>query len=72
MLGGLSFESHGAFPTQGRMSAAWVVEAVDVFEDGNFDVSTGLPVPAPDQFGLEGFEETFDGCVIIAIAFATH
>ena len=27
---------------------------------------------APDQFGLEGFEECLDGRIIIAIAFSAH
>ena len=35
-LCGLSFESQGAFPAQGRVPSARVVEAVDVFEDGQF------------------------------------
>jgi len=37
--------------------AARVVEAVDVFEEGDFDVPAGLPVSAPDQFGLEGLKK---------------
>ena len=53
------------------MSAARVVEAVDVFKEGDFDVAAGLPVSAPEQFGLEGFEEALDGRVIIAISLAT-
>ena len=43
------------------MFAAGVIEAVDVLEDGGFSLATGFPGPAPDPFGLEGFEETFDG-----------
>lgn len=39
------------------MSAAGVVEAVDLFEEGEFDLTTGLPVLAPDQFGLQRLEE---------------
>ena len=54
------------------MSAAWIIEDVDVFEEGDFDVPAGLPASAPDQFGLEGFEKVLDGGVIIAIAFAAH
>ena len=53
------------------MSAARVVEAVDVFKEGDFDVAAGLPVSAPEQFGLEGFEEALDGRVIRAIFLAT-
>ena len=54
------------------MPAARVVEAVDVFEEGNFDLSAGLPVSTPDQFGLERFEVALDGRVIIAIFLAAH
>ena len=54
------------------MSAARVVEAVDVFKEGDFDVAAGLPVSAPEQFGLEGFEELLDGRVITAIFLATQ
>ena len=45
------------------MFPARVVEAVYVFEEGDFDLATGLPVAAPDQFGLQRFEEAFDGGV---------
>ena len=72
MLSGLPFESHGAFPAQGGVSAAWVVEAVDVFEEGEFDLSAGLLVPSLYDFGLEGFEKALDGGIIMAIAFAAH
>jgi hypothetical protein len=41
--------------------SAWVVEAVDILEESNFDLSAGVPVATPDQFGLERFEEAFDG-----------
>ncbi len=44
------------------MFAAGVVEAVDVFEEGDFDLTAGLPVATPDQFGLERLEEAFDRC----------
>ena len=30
------------------------------------------PGPAPDQFGLDGFEEGLDGSIVIAVAFAAH
>jgi hypothetical protein len=38
-----------------------VVEAVDVFEEGDFELPAALPAATPDQFSLERFEETFDG-----------
>ena len=54
------------------MSAAWVIEAVDVLEDGDFGLATGFPRPAPDQLSLDGLEEGLNGGVVIAIAFAAH
>ena len=54
------------------MSAARVVESVDVFEEGNCDLPAGLPVSAPDHFRLEGFEKALDRCVVIAVPFAAH
>jgi hypothetical protein len=65
--------------------AARVIEAVDVFrcpamvclqtmrgEEGDLDLATGLPVPPPDQFGLQRLEEGFDGCIVQTIALAAH
>jgi hypothetical protein len=54
------------------MSAARVVEAVDVFENGDFDLSSCLPVSAPDHFSLEGFEKALNCGVVITIALAAH
>ncbi len=42
------------------MPSARVIEAVDVLKDGGFGLAAGLPCPAPDQFGLDGFEERLD------------
>ena len=54
------------------MLPAWVIEAVDVFEEGDLDFATGLPVATPDQFGLQRFEEAFDGGIVKASALAAH
>jgi len=54
------------------MSAARVVEAVDVFKDRHLDVPAGLPRPTPDQLRLNGLEEGFHCGVIIAISLAAH
>ncbi len=54
------------------MFSAWVVEAVDILEESNFDPSAGVPVATPDQFGLERFEEAFDGRIVVAVAFPAH
>ena len=49
------------------MFAAGVIEAVDVFEEGHFDLTPGLPVVAPDPFGLQRLEEAFDGRIVVAM-----
>jgi hypothetical protein len=45
------------------MPTARVIEAVDVLEDGCLSLSAGFPGAAPDQLGLDGFEEGLDGGV---------
>jgi hypothetical protein len=49
--------------------AARVVEAVDVFEEGDLDLTASLPVATPYQFGLERLEEAFDGGIVVTVAF---
>ncbi len=71
-LGHLAFEDQGAFACQCRVPTAWVIEAVDVSEDGRFSLSAGFPGAAPDQFGLDRFAEALDSSVIVAIALAAH
>lgn len=54
------------------MLASRVVEAIDVFEEGDLDLSAGLPVVPPDQLGLQRLEEAFDCGIVIVISLATH
>jgi hypothetical protein len=54
------------------MPPARVIEAVDVLKDRGFCLATGFPTPAPDQLGLDVFEERFDNSIVIAIALAAH
>ena len=54
------------------MPTARVIEAVDVLKDGCLSLATRFPRPAPDQLGLDGFEESFDGGIVVAVAFAAH
>ena len=54
------------------MPTAWIVEAVDVFENGNFDLSAGLPVSAPNHFCLERFEKALNCGVVIAVTLSAH
>ena len=53
------------------MFSAGVVKAADVIEQGDFGLAPGLPIAAPDQFGLH-LEEAFDGRIVVAIALAAH
>ena len=54
------------------MSSARVVEAGDVFEDGNLEISAGLPGTPPDQFDLDGFDEDVHRSLIMAVSFTAH
>ena len=54
------------------MSATWIVKTVDVFNNRQFGGSAGVPRVPPDKFSFDRFEERLDGCIVIAIAFATH
>ena len=54
------------------MSAADVVEAVDVIKEGLGDESVGCPCVPPDEFSLQGFEEGLDGCIVLTVALAAH
>jgi hypothetical protein len=49
------------------MPTARIVEAVDVFENGDFDLSAGLSVSAPDHFGFEGFEKLSTAALAIGL-----
>jgi len=46
------------------MSAAWIIEAVNVLEDGDFNGPSCLPGISPNQLGFDGFEEGFHHGVI--------
>ena len=54
------------------MASTWVVEAVDVLEDGGLCLTSGWPILAPKHFSLQAFEEGLDRRVVIAIALARH
>jgi len=54
------------------MPAPWIVEAIDVFKQGCFHLPPGLPQAAPNQLGLEGFEEGFHDGFIVTIFLAAQ
>jgi hypothetical protein len=54
------------------VTASRVIEPIDVFEDRHLSLSAGVPGVSPDQLCLDGFEERFNGGVVIAISLATH
>ena len=43
------------------MATTRIVEPVYVFEDGHLSLPAGVPCVPPDQLGLDGFEERFNG-----------
>ncbi len=71
-LSHLSFEGDGAFPSQCFVTAARIVEAVDVLEDCHLSLPPCFPGPSPDQLCLDGFEEGFDSGVVVAVSPSTH
>ncbi len=54
------------------MAAAGVLEAIDVLKDGGFCLTPRRPALPPYEFRFEGFEEGFDGRIIVAISLAAH
>ena len=52
------------------MPASWIVEAVDIFEDGHLGVATCAPGPLPDQLRLDGFEDRFHRRVVVGTVLA--
>ena len=54
------------------MSATMIVEAVNVFKDSQFSSTTCVPRMLPDQFSLDGFKESLDDSIVLAIPFAAH
>lgn len=50
------------------MPAAQIIEAVDVLKDRGFGLAAGFPCPAPDQVGLDVFEERLDNGIAIGPA----
>lgn len=42
------------------MSASRIVEAIDVFKDGDLSVATCSPGPFPEHLSLDRLEEGFD------------
>ena len=66
------FEGHGGFPAERCVSATGIMEAADVVQAGNLEPTSGLPVPTPEQCGLQQSENAFDGRIIAAIAFSAH
>ena len=71
-LSDLSFEGQGAFPAECRMPASRIVEAIDVFKDGDLSVSTCAPGALPQQLSFDRLEEGFHCRVVVAIASPTH
>lgn len=54
------------------MFAAGVVKAVDVLKESVVDLLSCGPIVPPDQFGLEGLEEGFNGGIVVTVALAAH
>lgn len=54
------------------MPSAWIVKAVDVFEDCDLSIASSSPGPLPEHFCLDRFEEGFNRRIIVTIASSAH
>ncbi len=54
------------------MPPSWIIEPIDIPEYRPFSLASGFPSVAPDQFGLERFEECFDHGIVVTITFSAH
>ena len=54
------------------MSAAWIIEAVDLPEYSTFCLTACVPKVAPNQLCLDGFEERLNHRIVVTIALAAH
>ncbi len=68
----LCFEGQGVFPAECRMLASRILEAIDVFQDGDLSVATCVPGALPQQLSLDRLEEGFYRCVVVAVAGSAH
>ena len=54
------------------MTAARIVEPIDILEDRTFCLTACVPFVAPDQLSLDGFEERFNHGIVVTVTFAAH
>ena len=50
------------------MATTRIVEAVDVFKDGDLGLPSRFPRPPPDELSLDGLEKRLDSAVVVAIS----
>ncbi len=49
-----------------------VIEPIDVLEYRPFRLASGFPSAAPDQLGLDGFEERLDHGIVVTVSLPAH
>ena len=54
------------------MATAQIIDSVDIFENCHLSLPGDFPSIPPNQFHLDGFEESFDCSVIVTIALTRH
>ena len=54
------------------MAMTRIVEAIDVFKDGDLGLPSRFPRPPPDELSLDGLEERLDSGLGVTIALAAH
>ena len=68
----LTFEVHGGFVIDGRVTAMRIVPPLDVVEDYHTGDRVDVEAAAIDELALEGCEEAFTHGVIIAVTGRAH
>ena len=55
-----------------EQTAARIVEPIDILEYSAFRLTACVPLIAPDQLSLDGFEKRLNHGIVVTISFAGH
>ena len=54
------------------MTSAWIIEAIDILEYRAFCLAACVPAVAPNQLGLDRFEERLNHRIVVTISLTAH
>lgn len=54
------------------MASTWIVEGIDILEDGGSSLTMDWPAFPPQLFRLQAFEKRFDSGVVKTVSFSGH